>query len=156
MAGTLAEALVGHIDSVFVGPNGDYPAVLETLLGVSAEDALWKPEPTQNSIWQIVEHLTASKEWQLEMLQDKNPPSPAWVEPSGGEPEWQAALKRLSDSHLRLQTALRAITDADLLKVPDIENGRTLLELILSSGPAHEAHHCGQIDYVKGLLKSEV
>jgi hypothetical protein len=37
------------------------------------------------------------------------------------------------------------------LKIPDPEDGHTLLELILSSGPAHEAHHSGQMDYLKGL-----
>jgi hypothetical protein len=43
------------------------------------------------------------------------------------------------------------VVEADLLKIPDPEDGHTLLELLLSSGPAHEAHHSGQIDYLKGL-----
>ena len=46
---------------------------------------------------------------------------------------------------------LEEVKDADLLKVPAREEGHTLLELILSAGPAHEAHHSGQIDYLKGL-----
>jgi len=49
-----------------------------------------------------------------------------------------------------LKTALEKVTDADLLEVP-AEESLTLLELLLSSGPAHEAHHGGQIDYLKGL-----
>jgi hypothetical protein len=143
--------MISHFDSVFEGPNGDYPAVLESIAGVSVTQALWKPTPTQNSIWQIVEHLIASKEWQIEMIERGQAASPAWVEPGGDEAAWQASLARLKDAHLRLKRALERLPEADLLRVPVPEWGRTLLELTLSSGPAHEAHHGGQIDYLKGL-----
>ena len=151
MAGPLVQALIAHFDSVFEGPNGDYLAVLEALAGVSVTQALWKPAPTQNSIWQIVEHLIASKEWQIEMLKRGQAASPVWVDPSGDDVAWQATLARLNHAHHRLKLALEQIVDADLLKAPMPEDGHTLLELLLSSGPAHEAHHSGQIDYLKGL-----
>jgi DinB superfamily len=146
----LVRALIAHSDSVFEGPNGDYAAVLEAVAGVSVAQALWKPIPTQNSIWQIVEHLIASKEWQIEMLQHGHAASPAWVEPSGDEAMWQATLARLKDAHARLKSVLEQVAEADLFKIPAGESC-TLLELILSAGPAHEAHHGGQIDYLKGL-----
>lgn len=155
MPNPLVHALVAHFDSVFEGPNGDYPAVLEAVAGVSVSQALWKPTPTQNSIWRIVEHLTASKEWQIEMLKHTHPTSPAWVEPSGDEAMWQASLARLKDAHIRLKLTLEQVADVDLLKTPVLEERCTLLELILSSGPAHEAHHGGQIDYLKGLQASK-
>jgi hypothetical protein len=151
MPAPLVQALIAHFDSVFEGPNGDYPAVLEALAGVSVTQALWKPTPTQNSIWKIVEHLIASKEWQIEMLKIGQAASPVWVEPSGDEAAWQVSLARLKDAHNRLKLALEQTPEADLLKIPVPEWGRTLLELILSSGPAHEAHHSGQIDYLKGI-----
>jgi DinB family protein len=151
MTDPLVQALIAHFDSVFEGPNGDYPAVLEALSGVSVTQALWKPIPTQNSIWQIVEHLIASKEWQIEMLKNGQPDAPVWIEPSGDEDAWQISLARLKDAHNRLKLALEELAEADLLKIPMPEWGRTLLELILSSGPAHEAHHSGQIDYLKGI-----
>jgi hypothetical protein len=136
---------------VFAGPNGDYAAVLEAVAGVSAAQALWRPTPAQNSIWRIVEHLIASKEWQIEMLKHGQAAPPVWIEPAGDEAAWQAALARLRDAHHRLKLALERVADADLLQIPGPEEGRTLLELILSSGPAHEAHHSGQIDYLRGL-----
>ena len=151
MPNPLVHALIAHSDSVFEGPNGDYSAVLEAVTGVSVAQALWKPIPTQNSIWQIVEHLIASKEWQIEMLSRGQAATPAWVEPSGNEAVWQASLARLKDAHHRLKLALEQVTDADLLKIPVSEERWTLLELILSAGPAHEAHHSGQIDYLRGL-----
>jgi hypothetical protein len=151
MPGPLVQALIAHFDSVFEGPNGDYPAALEALGDVSVTQALWKPTPKQNSIWQIVEHLIASKEWQIDMLQKGQATSPVWIEPAGDDATWQAALARLQDAHHRLKLALEQVAEADLLEIPVPEWKRTLLELILSSGPAHEAHHIGQIDYLKGL-----
>jgi hypothetical protein len=151
MPNPLVQALIAHFDSVFEGPNGDYSAVLEAVAGVSVEQALWKPIPTQNSIWQIVEHLIASKEWQIEMLMHGHATSPVWVDPSGDEAMWRASLARLKDAHGRLRLALEQLAEADLLKVTGSEERCTLLELILSAGPAHEAHHSGQIDYLKGL-----
>jgi hypothetical protein len=147
----LVQALIAHFDSVFEGPNGDYSAVLESVAGMSVRQARWKPAPTQNSIWQIVEHLIASKEWQIEMLERGQAASPVWIEPSGDEAAWQASLTRLKDAHYRLKQSLERVAEADLLKVPAPEEGHTLLELLLSAGPAHEAHHSGQIDYLKGL-----
>ena len=151
MEKTGVEALIAHFDSVFIGPNGDYPAILESLADVSVAQAVWKPALAQNSIWQIVEHLIASKEWQIEMLERGQAASPVWIEPAGDEVAWQATLARLKDAHHRLKLALEKVEEASLLQIPVPEWGRTQLELLLSSGPAHEAHHGGQIDYLKGL-----
>lgn len=151
MPGPLVQALIAHFDSVFAGPNGDYPAVLEGLAGISADQALWKPAPNQNSIWQIVDHLAASNQWQIDILEKGKAASPVWTEPSGGEEEWQAAITQLKESHIRLREALKHIQDEDLLKIPVAEWSQTLLELVLSSGAAHQAHHSGQIDYLKGM-----
>jgi len=148
---TLVQALVEHFDSVFEGPNGDYPSVLEALAGVSVTQARWKPTPTHNSIWQIVEHIIASKQWQIDMLERGQAVRPVWVEPSGDEAAWQASLTRLKEAHHRLKLALEKLTDDEVREVPVPDWERTLLELLLSSGPAHEAHHGGQIDYLKGL-----
>ncbi len=146
----LVQALIAHFESVFVGPNGDYAATLESLGGISAAQALWKPAPTQNSIWRIVEHLIASNEWLMEYLEHGQAAPPVWVEPAGDEAAWRATLARLKESHERVKSALQKVAEADLLVV-EPKTGRTLLELLLSSGPAHEAHHGGQIDYLKGL-----
>ena len=118
IADPLVPAWIARFDSVFEGPNGDCPAVLEALEGVSVAQALWKPTPNHNSIWQTVEHLIAGKEWQIEMLQYGQASSPEWVEPSGDESAWQTSLARLKDSHRRLKIALKQVTDAELLEVP--------------------------------------
>jgi len=150
MTGKLAQLLVAHVESVFAGPNGDYPAVLECLDGVDAELAVWKPKPDRNSIWQIVDHLIASNIWEMEMLARGQADAPVWTEPPGGEAAWQASLIRLQETHKELKAALEALTDEQLLAVPVAEWKKTLFELMLSSA-AHEACHAGQIDYLRGL-----
>ena len=151
MSGHLVQALIAHFDSVFIGPNGDYSAVLEDASSLSVSQALWKPSHSQNSIWQIVEHLIASKEWLIEMLEHGQANSPIWTTPSGDDAAWQASLEKLKDAHTRLKQVLAKLEDDALLKFPIPEDKHTLLEIILSSGAAHEAHHSGQIDYLKGL-----
>ena len=153
MLDPLVRALIAHFDSAFEGPNGDYPSVLEALAGLTASQAMWKPSPKSNSIWQIVDHLTASKEWQIEMIARGEAPSPVWTQPSGDEAAWQISVARLHEAHVRLKTVLEQLQDEDLLKPPSLELTQTLLELLLSSGSAHEAHHSGQIDYLKGLQR---
>ncbi len=152
MADKLTRALIAHCDSVFYGPNGDYAAVLEALQDITSEGALWKPSPTQNSIWQIVEHLVGSKDWQVAMIETGQILPTVWIDPAGGEAEWQAALERIKQGHLRLKQCLEKLTDERLLEIAEVQSGQTLLQLILSSGPAHEAHHSGQLDYLRGLL----
>jgi len=150
MANSLAQAIIAHFDSVFEGPNGDYPAVLEALAGITVVQAAWKPSPNQNSIWQIVDHLADSKTWQIEMLEKGQAAPPVWTQPAGDENDWQKAVRRLKDEHTRLKASLGDVLEEDLLKVPVPEWGKTLVELLLSSA-AHEAHHSGQLDYLKGL-----
>ena len=150
MPGFLIQVLIAHFDSVFEGPNGDYPAVLEALTDVSATKALWKPAPQQNSIWQIMDHLSASKVWLIEMLEKGQAVSPTWIQPSGDESAWQAAVTQLKDTHAQLKIALGQLVEEELLKAPAPDLKQTQLELLLSLA-AHEAHHGGQIDYLKGL-----
>jgi len=150
MTGLIVQALLAHLDSEFAGPNGDYPAVLEALAGVSASQALWKPAPGRNSIWQIVDHLIDAKEWQISMLEKGQASSAPWTRPDGDEEAWREAVARLREVHARLKSTLGRLSDNDLLKPQPAEQNRTMLELILSASSAHEAHHAGQIDYLKG------
>ncbi len=149
MTGKLVNYLLAHVESVFAGPNGDYPAVLEALEGIPAEKALWKPEGSGNSIWQITDHLTDSKRWQMDMLEKGQAAPPVWFEPSGGEADWSACINRLKEKHASYRAALASLTDEELLSTPGNDE-KTLFELLLSSA-AHEACHAGQIDYLKGL-----
>jgi uncharacterized damage-inducible protein DinB len=155
MPGLLVTALIAHIDSSFEGPNGDYPSILEAITGLTAQQAAWRPSLQANSIWQIVDHLVASNEWQIAMLETGRADSPVWTVPGADDAAWQALVGRLKDSHARLKLSLERVSDEQLLENPTPESRRTLLELILSSGSAHEAHHGGQISYLRGLQEQK-
>ena len=152
MPGPLVRALIAHMDSSFEGPNGDYPALMEAIAGLTTQQAIWRPSPASNSIWQIVDHLASSKEWQIEMLEKGQAESRAWIQPSGDEESWQALIAHLKDAHRRQKLKIGELEDGELLKYPHPDYQRTLLELILSAGSAHETHHAGQISYLHGLL----
>ncbi len=94
---------------------------------------------------------TLTKEWQIDMLEKGQAESRPWIEPPGGEEAWQASVARLKEAHMRLKAALSRLTDEQLLGRPEPGLDRTLLELVLSSGSAHEAHHGGQLSYLRGL-----
>jgi uncharacterized damage-inducible protein DinB len=151
MTELIVNALISHVNSSFEGPNGDYPALLEAISGLTAPQAAWRPAPGKNSIWQILDHLTKSKEWQIDMLEKGQAESVAWTEPPGDEAAWQTLIDHLKDAHHRLTSALGRLSDEELLKIPVSGQHRTLLELILSASSAHEAHHAGQISYLRGL-----
>ena len=150
MSNSLVQALIAHFGSVFEGPNGDYPAVLEALAGITVSQAIWKPAPKQNSIWEIVDHLKASKLWQIDILEKGQATPPIWTQPTGMERDWQMAIKQLGNAHAQLKDSLGHLSEKVLLTVPEPMSKQTLLELLLSIA-AHEAHHGGQIDYLRGL-----
>lgn len=154
MAFDLVHAVAAHVDSVINGPNGDYPSLVEALSGVDAAQAVWKPAPQSNSIWQIVDHMRASNLWLIEVIETGKAESPIWKEPEGGEAAWQDLLGQQRQSHEQLLEVLRSLPADQLLNTPDSSPPRKSdLEYLLSA-TAHAAFHVGQIDYLKGLLAS--
>ena len=152
MTSPLVRAVIAHFDSIFTGPNGDYPPLLESLEGLTAAQAAWKPGPERNSIWQIVDHLTSSNVWGIEMFEKGSAGTPVWKEPLVSEEGWQRAVAELKSTHARLRAAMeKYLTDESLLQYPVPEVNQTLLELVLSTACAHQAYHVGQIGYIRGL-----
>jgi uncharacterized damage-inducible protein DinB len=148
----LVRAVTAHLNSIFTGPNGDYPPLLDSLAGLTAAQAAWKPAPGKNSIWQIVDHLTASNVWGIDMFEKGSAGSPVWTEPEVSDAGWQRALEALNSTHARLKAAMdKYLSDENLLEFPDPTLKQTMLELVLSTACAHLAYHAGQIDYLRGL-----
>ena len=152
MTPPLVRAVIAHFDSVFCGPNGDYPALLESLDGLTAAQAAWKPAPERNSIWQMVDHLVFSNKWGIDMFEKGRADLPVWSEPDVSEANWQGLVAELKSTHERLKAAMeKYLADETLLEFPDPKLRQTMLELVLSTSCAHQAYHVGQIDYLRGL-----
>lgn len=134
----------------FHGPNGDYPSVLEALDGLTAVQAAWKPAPDRHSVWQIVDHLTKSKEWERRVILGERPPAAAWADPSGNDDEWQAAIGQLQAAHTELLEAIDQLSEDQLRKRPPTKTGWPVVNLILNKA-AHDAYHAGQIQHLRAL-----
>jgi hypothetical protein len=145
----LLDILIHFVEGVFTGPNGDYPAVLETLDGLTSDVALRKLDPESNSIWQIVDHINSSKIWEMEMIEKGKASSPEWIHPKGDEQAWKVEIDRLKETHAHLISKLREIDEKSLFRTK-AEDNPSIGELILSI-TAHEAFHAGQIDFLKGV-----
>ncbi len=135
----------------FEGPNGDYPSVLQTVNGLTAIQAVWKPSAGRHSIWQIVDHLTRSKEWECRILEGERLPAPVWDDPSGDDAAWRAAIERLRTAQAQLLETVNRLTDDALLRRPPTTLGWPVVNLVLNKA-AHDAYHAGQIRYVRALL----
>ena len=135
----------------FQGPNGDYPSVLEAIDGLTAIKAAWKPSPDRHSIWQIVDHLTKSKEWERRVIIGERPPSPTWDDPTGDEDAWRATIERLRTAQTQLLAAIDHLVEEDLWKRPPTKRGWPVVNFILNKA-AHDAYHAGQIRHLRALL----
>jgi hypothetical protein len=126
-----------------------YPPLADTLKGVTAEQANWKPEGAPiHTIWENVRHLTFYKEWFLKFLTGEETEYPQGltnddtfavtsVEPSA----WEESVKKLDDVHQSIRNIIAGYSDYDLEReVSKHPVGMWLYSLIL-----HDAYHTGQI-----------
>src|SRR5215470_10448177 len=78
--------------------NNWFVALKNALAGVTPEQAAWKPETLDNSIWESVNHLVYWNERYLKIWR-KEMPDPQDVENKGtfksGETDWEATLESL-------------------------------------------------------------
>jgi len=84
----------------------------------------------------------------------KQPESPPWREVSGDEREWDGAVARLKEAHEQMKAVILELTEAQLMERPIPGVARTVFDLILDAGSAHDAYHAGQIQYARALQGS--
>lgn len=151
MINLIREVLNNQVNDAFRGNNGNYAGVMEALDGVTAAQAAWKPGLNRNSIWQIVDHLSETKEWTIRAMVTGHPgPSPTWRECAGDEQAWAAEKQRLIERHDRLLETIANTSEGELVAlVPEL--GRSTFDAALGVACAHEAYHAGQIQYLKLL-----
>ncbi|HEV2359701.1 MAG TPA: DinB family protein [bacterium] len=145
----LRNATVG----AFQGPNGDYPSVLDVLDGLTAVQASWKQSLYRHSIWQIVDHLAKSKEWERRVILGERPPAPTWEDPGGDDAAWLAAIVRLRGAQGQLLETIDRLAEDELWKRPPTQTGWPVVNLVLNKA-AHDAYHAGQIRHLRALQEN--
>jgi uncharacterized damage-inducible protein DinB len=137
------------------------PSMLDTLRGVTAQQAAAHPVPGAHSIWELVLHVTA---WRREVIrriagatagEPLEGDWPAVPEPS--EENWRAALDELQRSHEDVLIAVRSMPRAQLDEpVKDARNpplGTGLSFYTTLHGLVHhDVYHGGQISLLKKAL----
>ena len=115
----------------------------QSVQGLSAEQAAWKPAPQRHSVWQILSHIIYWREVQLRRLQTGQEPAKEeivqrnFAEPKdANESAWKDTLRKLDETRRRVA---EAIADERI----DAEKLAVLFP--------HDCYHFGQINYVRAL-----
>lgn len=131
------------------------PSLEETVTGLDARRAAWKPAPERHSIWQIVKHLinyhsAVVMAWDGQIPDESEFLKNEWQEITAvDDAAWEADLRLLRD----LSDSLRArvsSADEELLAKPlaGWKRPRAVSLLFLAT---HAIYHTGQIRYLRAL-----
>ena len=140
--------------------NGWFVALKNALNNLSVQDAAWKADGADNSIWGILAHLNFYNERylkrfrgeQVEKLDLENSETFSGAE-NASEEDWQAEIERFD----RIMSGWReAIEQADEARLAEQVSKKhdNLWANVIADINAHNAHHGGQIVILRKLQGS--
>jgi len=140
--------------------NGWFVALKNALRNLTAEQAAWKTENLDNSIWEILAHLNFYNERYLKRFKGEQLP-PSTLENSetfagaeiASEEDWQAEVERFDAIMSEWRNLLESADEDKLAQEVSAENPSPWWEVI-SNINAHNAHHGGQIVVIRKLQGS--
>jgi uncharacterized damage-inducible protein DinB len=140
--------------------NGWFVALKNALKNLSAEQAAWKPENSDNSIWEILAHLNFYNEAYLTRFQgieyvyptDDN--SETFASPENvSEETWRAEVERFDAMMSEWRSLLKEADESKFGEAVSAANQSSWASLMAHVN-AHNAHHGGQIVLLRKLQKS--
>ena len=150
-----AARLADEIRRTIDGDPWHGPCLMETLRGITAEQAVQRVSVESHTIWELSAHIAM---WHQEMLAvvagrayrsvseaEQWPPIATTTATA-----WSELLKSIQTNNARLAKAVAVLTDAQLAR--PIENRDYDLEFLLHGIAQHNAYHSGQIALLKRLL----
>jgi uncharacterized damage-inducible protein DinB len=145
------DVIINELEEVYRGPAWHGPSLLEALNEVDASAAARRFGGSNNSIWDLVGHLTHGRHLLIERLTQTTFDFPGAVrEPwwpvakeDLSEASWRQDLRLLDEYHERLIASIRAATHAQLARVP-APGDQSLAQQLLGMA-VHDAYHAGQI-----------
>ena len=130
---------------------------LNTVLdGVTAEQAAWKPEGADNSIWETVNHIIFWNErWLQRYRGELNEPQDVDNDTTfdSNQTDWQATLDKLHAVMDEWRSKLDTITD-EKLESPVNASYQAPWRSPLAQQNIHNAYHIGQILLLRKLQGS--
>jgi uncharacterized damage-inducible protein DinB len=154
---TRGERIAEELRHALKGDAWHGPALLESLAGLSAAEAIQRPIPTAHNIWELTLHITS---WSNIALRRINGGEPA---PLDGEDwpdvhdhsdaRWTAATTALTESHERLCEVVAGLGDSDLDR--NAPGSDRSIAFMLHGVAQHDAYHGGQITLLKKLVTTQ-
>ncbi|MFL6467163.1 MAG: DinB family protein [Pyrinomonadaceae bacterium] len=153
------EVLLKQFDSCY-DKNVWFVSAGKALEGVSAEQAVWKPEGTDNSIWETLTHLTYYNNAYLQRFKgidyeysiaDNDETFAAPDAPT--EVDWNAEVAKF-DSVMRNFRTLIENADESKFDQPVSEKNTASWAELISNINAHNAYHGGQILLIRKLQRA--
>lgn len=156
---TTKEILLEQFNAAY-DENGWFVALKNTFNNLSAEDAAWKPDGVDNSIWGIVRHLNFYNERflkkfkgeKVEELEIENSETFAGAEGVSDE-AWRAEIERFDRVMNGWRSAFEAADEEKFREIYYEENQTTWAQVVGLMN-THHAHHGGQIVVLRKLQGS--
>ncbi len=142
----MARPLERMLDEAFHGPAWHGPSLWSTLKGVTAAQALWRPAPGRNTIWELVLHMAHGKHLVHRKLLGRETPTfprrlrKTWWPTLPAERDgaaWRADLALLHECHQRLVEA--------------VKRRRGVAEREVAGIALHDTYHAGQVRLIRRL-----
>jgi uncharacterized damage-inducible protein DinB len=138
--------------------NGWFVALKNALANMTAEQALWKPQGTEHSVWEMVYHLWFwNDRWRRRYLNEPQETKGPIVisetfqaKENAGEADWQAAVEKLFAVMDFWKETLADITE-EKLNEPVSERNTDAWFYPLANMMVHNAYHIGQIVIIRKI-----
>jgi uncharacterized damage-inducible protein DinB len=154
---TLKELLVNHLTYTFEREAWQ-PSLSESVEGLTAPQAAWKPAPERHSIWQIVRHIILWKQslldaWDGRAGDFKALEAQDWREASGDDQAWHADVRRLREVSTEIKRRIEALDETGVEQSIPTYAGlrdRPLAHRVMHAA-THDSYHAGQIRYIRAM-----
>jgi uncharacterized damage-inducible protein DinB len=140
--------------------NGWFVALKNAVKNLSAQQAIWKPENSDNSTWEILSHLNFYNEAYLKRFQGIDYVYPTTDNnetfssaENASEEAWQAEVERF-DSIMNEWRNLLGEADESKFGEAVSATNKSLWSSIVAHINVHNAHHGGQIVLLRKLQGS--
>jgi len=166
---TAKEILLEQLNVAY-DENGWFVALRNAVKKLSAEQAAWKPDGLDNSIWGILAHLNFYNERYLRRFQGEAVPASTlenvetfsprenretFAEGAGEATEnaWRAEVERFDAIMGEWRSLIQSADEEKLAQTVSAENPSPWWEVVTNLN-AHNAHHGGQIVVIRKLQGS--
>jgi uncharacterized damage-inducible protein DinB len=134
-----------------------FPTFLDSVQGLTAEQAVWRKDDSSHSIWQLVSHLTYwNKKWLGYFIDNEsfvgigtNNNSTFNIKEEINEENWRSAVDKLDAAYMEFRNVIADSPESKLDTQVSNYPGDCPWWAALSNLCTHNAYHIGQIVFIR-------